>query len=62
MFNNLNAAGGVARSVKQRDSAGVSHIIFSALEAPIKGTVGQVIVYGRLIDGHLADAVQKRID
>lgn len=59
MFDNLNAAGGVARSVKQRDSAGVGHIIFAALEAPIKRAVGQVIVYGRLIDGHLANAVRK---
>lgn len=62
MFNNLNAAGGVARSVKQRDSAGVGHIVFAALETPIKRTVGQVIVYGRLIDGHLANAVRRRIN
>lgn len=60
MFDNLNAAGGVARSVKQRDSAGVGHIVFAALEASIKRAVGQVIVYGRLIDGHLANAIGKK--
>lgn len=62
MFNNLNAAGGVARSVKQRDSAHVGHVVFAPLEAPVERTVGQVVVYGRLIDGHLANAVRRRIN
>lgn len=62
MFNNLNAAGGVARSVKQRDSAYVGHVVFAPLEAPVERTVGQVVVYGRLIDGHLANAVRRRIN
>lgn len=58
MLDNLNAAGGVARGVQQRHATRVgNHVVFAALEAAVERAVGQVIVNGRLVDGHLANAV-----
>lgn len=57
VLDNLNAAGGVARGVEQRHATRVGHhVVLAALEASIERAVGQVVVNGRLVDGHLANA------
>jgi len=58
VLDNLNAASGVARGVEQRHATRVGHhVVFAPLEAAVERAVGQVIVNGRLVDGHLANAV-----
>lgn len=61
MFDNLNAAGRIAGRVVNRDATCIGHhIVFATLEAAVERAVGQVVVYGRLIDGHLTDAIKAK--